>query len=517
MRINPSVVFRVDASLEIGTGHSMRCLTLAEALRKEGADVSFISRELPGNMIDSIESKGFSVTRLPAPDGPIPEGPPMHAPWAGVEWQRDAEETEDALEARTPDWLVVDHYAFDERWEKAVRREGVKIIVIDDLADRPHGCDLLLDQNLGREATDYQSLVPEECKLLIGPRYALLRVEFAGKRSESLIRRMNGELRHVLVSMGGIDKDNITVRVLKAVQQLEIHTDVRMTVVLGENTPWFEGVNEHAARLRVATTVRRGVDDMAALMSEADLAIGGVGVSTWERCSVGLPTMLFSMATNQASNAHAMTSAGAALHINACDDDLRESLQKNFAHVFKPENLRKLSERSAQLCDGDGTARALAEIIPGEVSFRDAELQDSRRIWEWRRYPGHERFNKNPTEPDFCEHHEWFTNALKDPNRNFRIVQLGRLPCGYLRLDCLPQRSGAISICLSADGKGRKLSRTLLHEADRAALEMGLARIDAEVHAENHASCRAFESAGYTVANHSRPFMLFQRNLEPSI
>ena len=511
-----TIAFRVDASLEIGTGHVMRCLTLAKALRKEGAEAFFISRELPGNMIDHVERNGFSIERLPAPDGPLPERPPAHAPWAGVSWQRDAEETDTALKANALDWLVVDHYAFDERWEKAVRRNGMQIMVIDDLADRPHDCDLLLDQNLGREAIDYEGLVPEQCKLLIGPRYALLRPEFAEKRTESLIRRKNGKLEHVLVSMGGIDQDNITGRVTSAIQDLELPFDCRLTVVMGENAPWFEEVEEHAAKMRRPMTVLRGVNDMATLMSTADLAIGGAGVSTWERCSVGLPTMLFTMAANQASNAHAMMSAGAALHVNPSVDDLRESFQKNFARIYKPGNLQRLSERSASQCDGEGTARVLAEIMPCEVSFRDAELKDSRRIWEWRRYPRRERFNKNDSESDFYEHHDWFANALSDSDRRFRIVQLGRLPCGYLRLDRLPKWSGSISICLSADARGKKLSRTVLHEADRVARDFGINKIDAEIHRENQASIRAFESAGYAMAVDSSPFMTYQRNLEPS-
>jgi len=506
--------FRVDASLQIGTGHVMRCLTLAEALRNAGAEVSFISRELPGNMIDRLQKKRFPVTPLPAPNGPIPEGPPVHAPWAEVDWERDAEQTCAAFKASTPDWLVVDHYAWDQRWEKAVRRAGMQILVVDDLADRTHYCELLLDQNLGRAAVDYQSMVPEGCKILIGPRYALLRQEFAEKRSESLVRRKTGELGHILISMGGIDKENLTGRILEALQQAQAPADCRITVVLGENAPWFEEINDYAEKSAVLTTVLRDVDNMAALMSEADLAFGGAGVSTWERCAVGLPTILFSMAANQASNAQAMTSARAALHVNACGAGPREGLLTNFNRVQKPGSLQELSEQSAQLCDGEGIARVLTELIPGEVSFRDAALKDSRRIWEWRQYPSRERFNKNDSESDFYEHHDWFANALSDSDRKFRIVQLGRLPCGYLRLDRLPERCGAISICLSADARGKKLSRTVLHEADRVAREMGLNKIDAEIHSENQASIRAFESAGYAMALDSSPFMTYQRNLE---
>lgn len=510
------VAIRTDASLAIGTGHVMRCLALAEALRHQGAEVSFISRELPGNMITHLKGKEFLVKRLPAPDGTASEGPPVHAFWAGVNWQRDAAETATALEEYTPDWLIVDHYSFDKRWETAVRRGQMQLMVLDDLADRPHDCDLLLDQNLGREPGDYHALVPEHCKLLIDPQYALLRPEFAAKRTESLIRRVDGELEHILVAMGGIDQNNTTALVMEAIYNLQLPVNCQLTVILGENAPWFDQVNALASSAMVPTTVLRGVRNMATLMSTMDLAIGGAGLSTWERCAVGLPSILITMAQNQISNARAMADRKAAVYAESVGEGMAECFLMKAPEVFRPEELKRLSRRSAGLCDGDGAARVLAELVHSEDSFRDASLEDSRRIWEWRQYPGHARFNRNSAAPDFFEHHEWFANALSDPDRRFRILQLGILPCGYLRLDRMPERRGTISICLSEDARGRKLSRTLLQEADRIAIEIGLDTIDAEVHAENQSSIRAFESAGYARAVDSPPFIRYQRDLRPT-
>jgi UDP-2,4-diacetamido-2,4,6-trideoxy-beta-L-altropyranose hydrolase len=148
------IAFRADASLTIGTGHIMRCLTLAKVLRGQGATCRFVSRALLGHLAAQIDAAGFGVTLLPARKGLVPGGPPAHAAWAGVDWETDAAETRAALNT-PPDWLVMDQYAFDARWQHAARPEGKKLLVIDDLADRPHDCDLLLEQNLGRTAADY--------------------------------------------------------------------------------------------------------------------------------------------------------------------------------------------------------------------------------------------------------------------------------------------------------------------------------------------------------------------------
>jgi UDP-2,4-diacetamido-2,4,6-trideoxy-beta-L-altropyranose hydrolase len=341
----------------------MRCLTLAEALHNKGAEVSFLSRELPGHMIIHVEAREFAVKRLPAPENPPPEGPPPHAPWAGVEWQRDAEETGTALRESAPDWLVVDHYAFDKRWETAIRRDGMRIMVIDDLADRTHDCDLLLDQNLGREAADYKRLVPEHCKLMIGPRFALLRPEFAEKRAESLARRRNEELKDILIAMGGIDRDNVTARVMKAMQELEPPAAYRVTIVLGKNAPWLADVKELADSSHMDTTVLQGVEDMASLMAKSDLAIGGAGGSSWERCCLGLATLVVVLANNQVSAAQALDAAGAAVMLYP-DQTLGLKVKEFLTGKELSSRLTTMSAAAGKLVDGLGTRRVLESLEP---------------------------------------------------------------------------------------------------------------------------------------------------------
>lgn len=297
------VVFRADASVEIGTGHVMRCLTLADALRADGATCRFLCRAHAGHLLELIAARGHEAVALPlhetgrlASDSALP----AHAHWLGTDWGTDVVDSRAALGGAVVDWLVVDHYALDRHWEAALRPNCRRLFAIDDLADRPHNCDLLLDQNLGRRAEDYRDLLPAGAQTLIGPAYALLRPEFAALRGESLERRAQPEFRQLLITMGGVDKDNATGAVLDALADCTLPADLRITVVLGPQAPALFRVRERATTLPWHTEVRVGVTDMAALMTNADLAIGSGGGGTWERLFMGLPTLVIPIADNQA-------------------------------------------------------------------------------------------------------------------------------------------------------------------------------------------------------------------------
>ena len=227
-------------------------------------------------------------------------------------WAQDAAETRAAL-GEGPDWLVMDHYAFDARWQGAARPAGTRLMVIDDLADRPHDCDLLLDQNLGHEAGDYDGLVPEACTRLIGPRYALLRPEFAEARAGALAAREGRGLNRLMISMGGIDAADATSMVLDALRDAPLPEGLVISVIMGGQAPALERVRALARDMPRPTEVAVDVDDMAARMAAADLAIGAGGATTWERCALGLPSVIVETADNQAGIAAAMARAGAGL------------------------------------------------------------------------------------------------------------------------------------------------------------------------------------------------------------
>ena len=341
----------------IGTGHVMRCLTLAEALRDEGASCKFVTRDHPGHMVDRIVARGFDTVLLKSPVGQAGTAPPIHAAWAGVPWQQDAEETRAAMGSNS-DWLVVDHYAFDSRWQHAIAELGTQIMVIDDLADRTHEADLLLDQNLGREASDYDGLVPERCKRLIGLSYALLRPEFAAGRAVSLAGRLDRPLRHILISMGGTDAVDATSLVLDALWGAALPDDAYLTVVMGSDAPALARVQGLAAEMPWPTEVAIDVVDMALLMAEADVAIGAGGGTTWERCCMGLPSIMIATAENQTHSAAAIEEGGAVIFLGShTDERLHEKLCRSLSQLFCRKNYSEFSASSSLMCDGEGTIR----------------------------------------------------------------------------------------------------------------------------------------------------------------
>lgn len=355
----PTILFRVDASLDIGTGHVMRCLTLADVLRERGADCRFVCREQPGNLLQLIRERGYTTHGLlvdcgESPAGEDVNGPhPSHADWLGTDWKCDAEQTRAAVGESAVEWLVVDHYALDRRWESTMRPVCRRLMVIDDLADRVHDCDLLLDQNLGRKPKDYAELVPGECELLVGPKYALLRPEFAALRKYSLRRRATPRLKRLLISLGGVDKDNVTGEVLDALNGCRLPEDCRITVVMGPHAPWLEQVKSTAGRMPWDTEVLVGVRNMAELMANSDLAIGAGGSTSWERCCLGLPSLILVLAENQRSIAMALHSVGAGIAIGTSID--LGTLSDHWASIVDPTALAETAAAAFRLTEGKGT------------------------------------------------------------------------------------------------------------------------------------------------------------------
>ena len=369
------IAFRADASVEIGSGHVMRCLTLADALAEVGARCHFICRDLPGQMVHHISAKGHAVTLLPAPTADQTERVlsatpvPPHAAWAGVPLDDDIAQSRAVLAKLVPDRVVVDHYALDARWETQAPPRGTPVMVIDDLADRQHHSDILLDQNLGRQAEDYRGLVPSHCKLLIGPHYALLRPEFARLRETSLARRQARKIQNLLITLGGTDKDNATGAVLETISSIALPTDLKITVVMGQNAPWLEAVNAQAETMPRPTRVLCGVSNMAELMTDADVCIGAAGSTSWERCALGLPTLLLVLADNQCSGAEALVKSGAAMLLG----DIHKSsfeisvLAKAFFTIQEDTYLENMAKMAATISDGMGRSRCVKKIKKKQV------------------------------------------------------------------------------------------------------------------------------------------------------
>ncbi|OQW88130.1 MAG: UDP-2,4-diacetamido-2,4,6-trideoxy-beta-L-altropyranose hydrolase [Rhodoferax ferrireducens] len=374
------IAFRADASLQMGSGHVMRCLTLADALREQGAQCHFISRAHPGHLMEVIRQRGYMTNWLVAPvqqsqaaikniatavpdAQPNQQPEPFHAAWLGNTWQTDATDTAAVLASLQPDWLVVDHYALDQRWEEAVAPHYKKLMVIDDLADRAHLCDVLLDQNLGRQQQDYAKLVPARCQVFTGPQYALLRPEFATLRAYSLQRRLAQiGIGKLLITMGGVDQDNATGQVLQALKTCALPANCRITVVMGLTAPWLQKVQELASQMPWPTDVQVNVNDMAQRMADSDLAIGAAGSSSWERCCLGLPTLMVVLADNQREAATHLQNSGSA-HCFALNGSMQEDLKAQLQSLVNdPAQLSQMATCARAITNGLGVDQVVTAI-----------------------------------------------------------------------------------------------------------------------------------------------------------
>jgi UDP-2,4-diacetamido-2,4,6-trideoxy-beta-L-altropyranose hydrolase len=339
----------------------MRCLSLARALADEGAEVSFVLRGHAAGLAGLIESDGHAVRLLA--DSDRPANPAVagtaHASWLPTDWQEDAEQTLTAIgDIGTVDWLIVDHYALDARWERMLRKQVPRILAIDDLADRDHDCDILLDQNLVQQMEQrYRGRLSPTCKPLLGPRYALLRPEFAVQR-KSLAAR-SGKVNRIFVCFGGSDPDNETAKTLSAIGSLSLPSTA-VDVVVGMSNPYADSISSLCRRLP-GVELHRGAGNMAELMKRADLAVGAGGVMSWERCCLGLPTIAIGIADNQTGALTALAAAGALVYLGSAGSVTEDQMACSLDALLRDSaRIRELGRRALALVDGEGVRRVCA-------------------------------------------------------------------------------------------------------------------------------------------------------------
>ena len=361
------IVFRVDASVDIGSGHVMRCLTLADELKKRGANTLFVTRAHPGNMADVIRSREHNIKMLPAATiqyVPVTNDV-AHALWLGVSWTQDAEETFKLLVGEDVDWLIVDSYALDARWHQRLRSVTRRIMVIDDMSDRKLDCDLLLDQTHGRSESVYCDCVPKYCQKLLGARYALLRPEFSEARRLALKRRENYiGIRKVLVSMGGTDPANVTGLVLEGLAEVNWNYPPQIDVVLGSYAPHIEAIKLKAKQYRLPITISINVENMVDRMLEADLAVGAGGSTSWERCCLGLPTLMIIIADNQKEIVRQLEASCAILNLGDSNELESEDIKKETEKLLGDDLMwLGMSRKAAMICDGHGASKVANQIL----------------------------------------------------------------------------------------------------------------------------------------------------------
>lgn len=368
----PQIFLRVDSSLEIGSGHVIRCLALARELSEAGADCYFICRELKGNSIQIIESNNFKVHRLPLAkkhSKAIKNGNSNYylenEGWLQTTQCIDAKQTIEVISAHRCDMLIVDHYALDLKWENEVKQYCRKIAVIDDLANREHLCDLLLDQNISRVSSDYLGLTPNQCRLFLGPRYALLRREFREMRDYSLNRRRAMRLETILITMGGIDRENYSSQILDALRSSCLsNKDLKINIVMGLHAPHLKAVKVAAFQMASDTRilVNIGGGEMARLMADADLIVSAAGGTLWETCCLGVPSIIKVVAENQRRSANFLASSGSAILLSEGKIHVDE-FECKIACLSKGSFMQEMHNRAISITKGDGAELFSSEIL----------------------------------------------------------------------------------------------------------------------------------------------------------
>ena len=519
-----TVLIRCDASFNIGSGHVMRCRTLARGLRARDAEVVFVCRRQPGDRIAELAEE-FRVLTLPQLSQPGAgsakvtslRGRALYASWLGCSEESDAADCLAALSEASlapPAWLVIDHYGLSLTWQRLIQAgltQPPAVLALDDLADRRHQSSVLMDANrLDPVAPDpYRDLVPEACSNLLGPAYALLDPLYP--RLQPLLPART-QLSRILVFFGGVDLANHTALALQALSHPRL-CHLSVDVVLGAGAPHRADL-EARVQQRPNTHLHVGLPSLAGLMARADLALGAAGTSSWERACLGLPALVVAVSDNQNQGASALETSGVAhcVNVQAAADPV-EVLQSAVLELVDASGaVQAMSEACLQLGDGRGLARVVAALLgPADgLRLRSAQAADLWLYHWWANDPQVRRQSFTSEPIPLLAHRRWFAGRLHSPLTLLRVLEDGDgLPLGQIRLE----RTGAdapravIGFSLDRLARGRGLAAPLL--------QLGLAELArcwgpameayGEVRADNHASCRAFLRAGFQESPPPRP------------
>lgn len=483
------IVIRTDASARIGSGHVMRCLTLADRLAQDGAEVRFVCREHPGHMIDLVESKGFAVIRLPCPQED--DSLQGYTAWLGVSQRDDVAQTVQGLSGTAADWLVVDHYALDAQWEAQMCQHAARLLVIDDLANRRHYCDVLLDQNLVADIEHrYDHLLDSNTIRLLGPSFALLQPNYAALAAT---RAAPGKaVPRVLIFMGGADRGTT----LKAVQGvLGINRpDIKCDVVLSRANPDFPEIERLVAN-SPHIQIHGPLPSLAPLMAQATLAVGAGGATSWERLCLGLRAVVVILEDNQQAVTEELERCGfvrvAGEAASVTPDDLQRAIQLELE--------KGLSALHTDIVDGRGAERVAAVLTVDQNTptyLRPARAEDEQLLLTWAndKLVRANAFDPRPIAPQ--DHHRWLSSRLADPT-NCRLLVAetsSGIPLGQVRFDRRDQ-AWVIDYSVAPQFRGRGLGKAIL-QAAIGQMKPG-ETIVGEVLANNLASHKVFQSLGF--------------------
>jgi UDP-2,4-diacetamido-2,4,6-trideoxy-beta-L-altropyranose hydrolase len=484
---------RADAGTQMGTGHIMRCLALAQAWQDEGGQCTFLTSAQGNPLLGRLHDEGLEVRLL---ERVFPD-------------PADLRGVTQALAENPAAWLVLDGYHFDDAYQQGLRRAGARLLVVDDEGRLPaYHADFVLNQNLHAEAVDY---VAPGARLLRGPRFALLRRQF--KKWRDWNRTLPEVARKLLITMGGADLDNVTFKVLQALKRLGVR-DWEALIVIGAANPHGASLEVGARECPFPARLERGLLDMPAAMAWADIAVAAAGSTCWELCFMGLPSILIELAANQAALSQQLDVLGAAQNAGpqATVDVLALA---DWLESLAGDSRRRavMSRAGRQVVDGHGASRVVDAIRSQgpAVLLRRAGDQDCRAIWEWANDPLTRAASFSAEPIPWDKHVDWYQTKLGDPScLLYLVTDPAGESLGMVRYDA-KDGEAVVSINLAPASRGRGLGPIALRlSAHRVFAESNIQTIIADIKPDNRASVAAFQRAGYQAVVGARGALRFR-------
>ena len=507
------VAFRVDASEQIGIGHLIRCMVLADQLVTQGVSVQFVCVKSDEQSYTHLELVDHPVIFLEKKCGSRNKVRDHISPetiWPLDQQEVDAVETIRALSQQPPcDWLVVDHYGLDMVWENSVRVLTQRIMVIDDLANRHHDCDLLLDQGYCFGYEDrYSTLLKKNCRVALGPGYALLAPEYRQlRRNPNPSREL---VRNILVCFGGSDQKRLYRLVVEAFESIDMGS-TRLTVVLGgssQHLAFFERLTHHDKRV----CIYKKQTTLASFMATADLFVGSIGMTTWERCCLGIPTIAISLADNQEQIAERLNSEGVIKWVGNKESINCGGLKEQFLSFLETADTGIDRDRQCTLVDGRGVLRIVTALYARRaqnVEIRPAVISDEEELLHWVNDPEATRFSFRGRSVEYAEHKEWFRDQLASIESEIFIGQLeDGMPIGQIRFS-RQSRAWIITYSIESSLRGLGYGKQLLEKGIEAFRDKGhTGLLCAEVHEVNSASVSLFSNLNFSKVKGKKPGLI---------
>ena len=492
---------RVDGSIEMGIGHVLRCVTLGRKLSEYGIDCIFFTRRITNNLKNFV-SKDFEVVTLDCQD-PFFEAGDEYSRWLGVRQKIDAEDFISKISTKQISCVVVDHYGLDADWEKIVRNKICNLIVLDDLANRKHDCDMVIDQSIRSGVDPYEKLVPEGCSKLLGPRFALLGNLF------KISPKRNTNDYSIFINFGGTDKDNFTLHVLTLLESTSIPDQLPIKIVIGKDYQFKSALEEIIKISRFKINLVQNPSNIAFEISECNFSIGAGGGSLLERSVLGVPSILYATAKNQKHICLEYQRRRLGFFLEKDDVDEVNKLNTAVQFFLNGVNLKDKARRNKDFVDVRGVDRIVAEIVKKIEHFkvRTARIDDAKFIYNCRYKNVTESFYLNASIPDLSSHVSWFSKALGSDKIRHLIYKFSNAKIGYIRLDNKTEPF-EVSIYVDKIYRGRGFGLLML---DNLCKEFGQSKLRASVHLQNKPSLNSFIKCGFRILNEQNGFLQLER------